>query len=90
MVEEEVKRRLSQYKFYHIIQLTETLATPGNPVHQASQAPVMQAIHALDLRGKRVLDVGCRDGLYAFAVERLGAAEVIGTITTCPKARSSS
>src|SRR5262249_11270632 len=30
------------------------------------------------LTGKRVLDVGCRDGLYSFLAERQGAREVIG------------
>jgi SAM-dependent methyltransferase len=32
----------------------------------------------LDLRGKRVLDIGCRDGLFCFEAEKLGATEVIG------------
>jgi SAM-dependent methyltransferase len=31
-----------------------------------------------DLKGKRVLDIGCRDGAQSFAAERLGASEVIG------------
>ena len=37
---------------------------------------VVNALKA-DLNGKRVLDVGCRDGLYSFMAERRGAAEVI-------------
>ena len=32
----------------------------------------------MDLKGKRALDIGCRDGLYCFEMERLGAAEIIG------------
>ena len=42
------------------------------------QAPVSRAIEALDLAGKRVLDIGCRDGLFSFLAERRGAAEVLG------------
>jgi SAM-dependent methyltransferase len=33
----------------------------------------------LDLKGKRVLDVGCRDGLFSFMAESMGAEEVIRT-----------
>jgi SAM-dependent methyltransferase len=32
----------------------------------------------LDLRDRRVLDIGCRDGLFSFEAEKLGAKEVIG------------
>jgi SAM-dependent methyltransferase len=78
VTERELKERMASYQFYHVIPLTETLSTPGNADLQRSQAPVLTAINALDLRGKRVLDIGCRDGLYSFAAERRGAAEVIG------------
>lgn len=78
MMEREIRERLAQYAFYHIIPLTETIATPGDPVHVASQQPVLAAIRGLALQGKRVLDVGCRDGLFSFEAERRGAAEVIG------------
>jgi SAM-dependent methyltransferase len=38
----------------------------------------MRHLKALHLKGKRVLDVGCRDGLFSFAAESMGAAEVVG------------
>lgn len=76
--ETALRERLSRYAFYHVIRLTENVSTPGDPRHVESQAPVLQALRQLDLRGKRVLDVGCRDGLYSFEAERLGAAEVVG------------
>jgi len=78
MTESEIREHLARYSFYHIIPLTETIATPGNDVHVASQQPVLAALRGLALQGKRVLDVGCRDGLYSFEAERRGAAEVIG------------
>jgi 2-polyprenyl-3-methyl-5-hydroxy-6-metoxy-1,4-benzoquinol methylase len=78
MDERELRRRFEDYRFYHIIPLGEGLTTPGSPVHVESQAPVLAAIEQLEFEGKRVLDVGCRDGLYSFAAERRGAAEIIG------------
>jgi SAM-dependent methyltransferase len=78
MTELEIRDRLAQYTFYHVIPLTENLATPGNPAALPLQAPLAAALTRLDLRGKRVLDVGCRDGLFSFQAERQGAAEVVG------------
>ena len=42
------------------------------------QAPVLEEIRRYDLSGKRVLDIGCRDGLFSFAAEKQGATEVLG------------
>lgn len=67
MDEPELRRRLADYKFYHVIPLTETLSTPGEPGLQRSQAPVLAAIERMELAGQRVLDIGCPDGLYALA-----------------------
>ena len=78
MDEREISQRLSEYEFYHIIRLTENLSTPGNLALVEYQTPVLLAVDQLDLRQKRVLDVGCRDGLCSFAAERRGAGEVIG------------
>jgi 2-polyprenyl-3-methyl-5-hydroxy-6-metoxy-1,4-benzoquinol methylase len=78
MDEAEIKRRVSQYSFYHTIPLTSTIVTPGNPAHLQSQANITRVIEGLDLRGKKVLDVGCRDGFFSFMAERRGASEVIG------------
>ena len=43
-----------------------------------SQRPVLDEINRRDLSYKRVLDVGCRDGLFCFAAENRGAAFVLG------------
>lgn len=79
MDENEIRQKIAAYKnFYHVIRLTETIETPGVPVHVPGQEKVHRAIRSLDLKGKRVLDIGCRDGLYSFECEKLGAEEVIG------------
>jgi 2-polyprenyl-3-methyl-5-hydroxy-6-metoxy-1,4-benzoquinol methylase len=80
MDEQHLRAALTRYRFYHVIALTETLRTPGwdHPDVQRLQALILRGLRTLDLAGKRVLDVGCRDGLFSFEAERLGAAEVIG------------
>ena len=49
----------------------------GTGQHQTTQLMITR-MEALDLHGKRVLDVGCGTGILAIAAERLGAAEVFG------------
>jgi SAM-dependent methyltransferase len=80
MDEEVLRNRLTHYHFYHIIKLAEKLHTPGwsEPQVLQAQEAALRALRSLDLRGKRVLDIGCRDGLFSFEAERLGASEVIG------------
>jgi len=59
----------------HSIDLGNGLRTPGYWPPD-TQVAITEAIDALDFRGKRVLDVGCLDGLWSFEAERRGAAEV--------------
>lgn len=73
----EVQRRFADYGFYHTIELAPGVRTPGWPVVVPLVELTLRSLHSLDLRGKRVLDVGCRDGLFAFEAERLGAREVV-------------
>jgi 2-polyprenyl-3-methyl-5-hydroxy-6-metoxy-1,4-benzoquinol methylase len=78
MTDAEIREAMKAYKFYHIIPLTETVSPPGNPAYVPTQQMFMKHLKSLDLKGKRVLDVGCRDGLFSFAAEKMGAAEVVG------------
>ncbi len=83
MDENEIRQRMAAYKnFYHVIRLTETSETPAVRAHVPSQGKVHRAIRSLDLEGKRILDIGCRDGLYSFECEKLGAGRSSGSTTT--------
>lgn len=78
MDETRIRQEIEKHEFYHVIQLTETISTPGWKEFVPSQQPVRQAIESVDLTGKRFLDIGCRDGMFSFQAERQGAEEVIG------------
>ena len=86
MDETSLREQMGKYHFYHIIPLTPSLSTPGNPAHVPAQNLCMKHLRLLDLHGKRVLDIGCRDGLFSFAAERAGASEVIGIDNDLSKA----
>jgi SAM-dependent methyltransferase len=86
MTEDEIRTRLKDYTFYHIIRLTDAISTPGVPTHVLSQKTTLRRMDAIDFKGKRVLDIGCRDGLFAFEAERRGASEVIGIDNDLSKA----
>lgn len=60
----------------HTIHLGNGLTTPGlwppSPL-------ILRALDGIDFTGKKVLDIGCWDGLWSFEAERRGAAEVYAT-----------
>jgi len=74
----DLAAELAKYKFYHCIDLGNGVTTPGWKEIEPVQAPVSAEIARHDLNGKRVLDIGCRDGLFSFQAERQGAASVLG------------
>ena len=76
--EAAVRAQMAQYRWYHCIELRPGLVTPGIEQFRRIQAPVIDALRKLPLAGRRVLDIGCRDGLFCLEVERLGASEVVG------------
>jgi SAM-dependent methyltransferase len=84
-----VRARLAEYAWYHRIRVSEDIYTTPSAEVRASldeQPGGYQAIWDMILAGmdgihftdQRVLDVGCRDGLFCFEAERRGAREVVG------------
>jgi len=71
--------------WYHRIELAPGIVTPG--IHDSPD--LLRRLDALGLprdgSGCRVLDVGCRDGFFAFEMERRGA-RVVGIDYADPKA----
>jgi tRNA (mo5U34)-methyltransferase len=70
---DEIRRRVSEFKWYHTIELDHGIVTPG----MYDLAPI---VHQYGLPesadGLSVLDVGPAHGFFAFEFERRGAAKV--------------
>ncbi len=68
--------QVHQLKWVHTIDLGHGIVTPGlwgkHPI-------ILQAFDDIDFRGKRVLDIGCWDGVWSFEAEKRGAADVHAT-----------
>ena len=71
-----LRDRVNALQWVHRIDLGDGLTTPGQwPVSDL----ISRAFDAIDFSGKKVLDVGCWDGLWSFEAERRGAREVYAT-----------
>lgn len=78
-VSNEVAEELRKYSFYHSIEILPGIKTPSN----IGWAPDFQnafygAAERIEFVGKRVLDIGCRDGAMLLFAEERGAAELVG------------
>ncbi|MEB3341815.1 50S ribosomal protein L11 methyltransferase [Okeania sp.] len=76
--ETEIIEKIKNYGWYHTIQLTQTIKTPGQDSYLPMQEVPLQVLRMLERKDGKVLDIGSRDGLFSFEAEKLGAKEVIG------------
>lgn len=72
---------VGRYRWAHTIDLGRGDRTPGDWGPE-TQEYIRGALPDLDFAGKKVLDIGCWDGLWSFEAERRGAAEVHATDDT--------
>jgi SAM-dependent methyltransferase len=75
---EEIRQEAAKYNFYHNIEIVPGLMTTGDSRADGYVTRINAAMKGLDFKGKRVLDIGCRDGALCFACEKWGAAEIVG------------
>jgi SAM-dependent methyltransferase len=83
---QELRQAVDQYRWYHRIKVAEDLYTTpyfwDNGGSRWSFQRLwdfgLRSLQSIDFAGKRVLDVGCRDGMFSFEAERRGAREVVG------------
>ncbi len=68
-----------KYTWYHTIQVADGVYTKsGVPQFKVMWDFILKSMDNIDFQDKKVLDIGCRDGLFSFEAERRGATEVIG------------
>jgi len=74
-----VRAEMNEFRdWYHKIDLGNGLITPGRDYESIWQV-CRATMDRVNFAGKRVLDVGACDGLWAFEAERRGAALVVAT-----------
>jgi SAM-dependent methyltransferase len=78
MSEITIEEAFKKYQFYHTIDLGNGVVTPGFEGVKNIQDRLTPIISSLPIQGKRVLDIGFRDGYFSFLSEKLGAQEVVG------------
>ena len=73
----EIERLISEHgRWWHEIELAPGIITPGDDSNRM-KVPILDAIgFPREMRGLRVLDIGCSDGFFSFEMESRGA-EVI-------------
>ena len=77
--EAALAERVAAEEWYHRIGLGPGIVTDGVERYLKYQEPVIRALAAMDLSGRRVLDVGARDGLVSYFAEQRGAVDVVAT-----------
>ncbi|HEU0030813.1 MAG TPA: class I SAM-dependent methyltransferase [Kofleriaceae bacterium] len=74
MTNEDFQTWVRREEWYQTIELSGGVTTKGS-VDSRKRYPALERI---DVRGKRVLDIGCNSGAYSLWAKRHGAREVIG------------
>lgn len=74
MTREELRSWIDGQEWYQTIALSNGLVTPGR-IDSRRRHPFLEQI---DVKDRRVLDIGCNSGAYSLWAKRRGAREVIG------------
>jgi tRNA (mo5U34)-methyltransferase len=83
---DRIQEMLATHKtWYHRIELLPGIFTPGTHDSQKGISQLDEIGLPRDCKGLRVLDIGCRDGFFAFEMEKRGAAEVVGVDYVVPE-----
>ena len=76
----EIIDKVNSYKWYHKIKVIDDVYTPSSLTWDTERLWkfILDGLSNIDFKGKKVLDIGCRDGLFSFEMEKRGAEEIIG------------
>ena len=70
--------KINKFKFYHKIKIKDNLYTNGEEGLMQFQKVPLSVLRKYNLKNKKVLDIGCRGGLFSFEAEKLGAKSILG------------
>ena len=88
MENEEILKKIKQYNWYHEIEVQNGIKTSAvdaievdgkyhtyssSAKNHWNQRNIFNILKDIDFKNKKVLDIGCRDGLYSFYAEKQGA-----------------
>ena len=76
VTDDSVVQQIQAVDWIHTIDLGNGVITPG--VWPPSPL-ILRALESVDFTDKKVLDIGCLDGLWSFEAEKRGAREVYAT-----------
>lgn len=77
--EKILREQANKYKWYHTIKVANGIYTDSVcPDYKSLWDFNLECMKNIDFKNKRVLDIGCRDGLFSFEAEKRGAREIIG------------
>ncbi len=71
-----IRTALETYPFYHNIEVAPGIKTAGMAWTDEFVKTSCDLATGIDLKGKRVLDIGCRDGAMSLYAESRGATEI--------------
>jgi len=75
--DQELADRLKQYPWYHRIEAAPGVFTRERGNYEENWTFLKTQLDQIDFEGKRVLDIGCRDGMFSLEAESRGAREVL-------------
>lgn len=75
MTDDQFRAWVQAEEWYQTIELSNGITTRGSV---DSRARIALLDKHLDVRGKRVIDIGCNSGAYCFWAKQRGAREVVG------------
>jgi tRNA (mo5U34)-methyltransferase len=79
MNREELIKEVARYSWVHSIDLGNGVVTKGIFGDGRTNPLITKAFDDIDFSRKKVLDIGCWDGLWSFEAEKRGAAAVYAT-----------
>lgn len=79
MTNDQIKKEINNYTWYHEIDLGNGVVTPGHKEFRDFWTQIRKVRSNLDYKNKKVLDICAYDGMFSFEAEQLGASIVVAT-----------